>query len=131
MRSVRAHQLARRGSLQTLWSVPGPYFTTAARSHDMVQGLLRADGALIFILCTGWSFLHHRSAGRSRHVCRRSSSTGRHYVLHGYCIDNSLRDWRVPTAEAVGMGVWTGLDLYRSNQSLLYAGHDTFADPLD
>jgi len=131
MRAVRAHQLAGRRDLQTLRGVTGPYFPTAARSHDMVQGLLRADGALVCVLRSGGSFLNHCSAGRSRHVCSRSSSARRHYVLHGYCFDNSLRDRRVPAAEAVGVDLWTGLDLYRSNQSLLYAGHYTFVDPLD
>ena len=131
MRAVWAYQLAGCRDLQTLRDVAAADFPTAARSHDMVQGLLRADGALVCVLCICWSSLHHRSAGRSRHVPSRSSSAGRHNVLHGYCIDNSLRYRRVPAAEAVGLGLWTGLDLYRANQSLLYAGLDTFVDPLD
>ena len=97
----------------------------------MVQGVLRADGTPVFVLYGGRGFLDHGSAGGSRYVCRRSPTAGRHYVLHGHCAGNSLRDRRVPAAEIMGVGVWTGLDLYRSNKCLLYAGHDTVIDPLD
>lgn len=62
MRAVRADQLAGCRVLQTLRGVPGPYFPTAARSHDLVQGLLRADGTLVFDDRSSRDFLDNCSA---------------------------------------------------------------------
>ena len=131
MRALRAHQLAGCRGLQTLRDFAGPYVPTSARSYDLVQGLLRADGTLVFGLCSGGGFLNHCSANRSRHVSPRSWTAGGHPVVYGYCVGHTLRDRRVPAAEALGVGVWTRFDLYRSHKSLLSAGHGAVVDSLD
>ena len=63
MRAVWAYQLAGCRGLQTLRGIPGLYLPTSARSHALVQGLLRANGTLVFVLHGGRGFLSHRSAG--------------------------------------------------------------------
>ena len=131
MRAVRADQLAGCRGLQTLRRVAGLYLTAATRSHDVVQGLLRANGALVFVHCSGRGLLNHCRSGRSRDVCGRSTVDGRHYVVYGYCVGNSLPDRSVPAPEVVGLGVWIGIDLYWSNKCLLYARNDTVIDKLD
>ncbi len=131
MPRMRVHQLAGRRGLQTLRCFPDPYLTTAALSHGMVQGLLRANGTFVFVLCSGRNFLHRRGADGSQHVCTGSSTYGRHYALHGNFVGDPLRNGRVPPTETLGVGVWTGLDLYWSNKCLLYAGNHTVVDSLD
>ncbi len=131
MYKLRANKLARFDNVQTLRRFAGRRVPPETTRDEVVRRLLHLNGGGVF---------NHRRSGyrlpgvrtyRTRSVAGRSSGDRHRFHVDGTHLGSSLRDRSIHAAKIVGLGLWIGIDLYRTHKSLLSAGNHPVAHSLD
>jgi hypothetical protein len=131
MYQLRVNQLAGCDYVQTLRRLASKCFPAQTTRNDMVCGLLRIHGSFVFVLLRFRNHLSDFRTDGTRYVRGRSKSDGHGFRCDGPGAGSSLRRRPIPPAKIMGVGVWIGVDLPRSNERLLSTCNNTVADPLD